>query len=162
MRHWLISCAAALVAVSCNSASKPDAGPVDLSSTVSGPDLSVSPAPTGCRGYLQCRLDCGLDATCASNCDKDVTAQGQNLYFAAITCGQNWCLGINDMGSGDCMLNDAGTKLIDANGRPANSCRTCLSNALAKLLAQQCTEMGPGCNPSSCSASANACLADTP
>lgn len=121
-------------------------------------DMTVF-GPRGCNGYVQCLIACGADDVCATACDGNVSTGGMDKYQMALSCGQNWCLNT----ARDCSINTAMTMLIDAPGRPAGSCSTCLQNALAQLFGDVCSPTtSPNCNPSTCKPSYAACMSDTP
>jgi hypothetical protein len=139
----------------------PDGGGTDLANR---PDIAVPLQPTGCLGYVQCLLDCQNDTTCRHMCDVNSTPAARTLYRAAISCGQHWCLGTNDMGSGECVVN--GGSLVNTDGSGATTgtpCGDCLYNVFGLLFGDPCMPASsPDCNPSLCSGAAAACLASTP
>lgn len=152
MRSWLC---VLLVIGGCGSDGPmvfPDAG-VDLAST----DRAIpASSPTGCRGYVQCLSDCGQDTTCSATCKSNVTPDGKNLFTQALRCGQDWCLGTDDMGPTDCVLDSTGKTLTDPPG--AQTCSPCLLNALAQLFGDACTPLDdPNCNPAACQSLYTAC-----
>jgi hypothetical protein len=130
------------------------------------PDLSTAATKTGCNGYIECLINCGADTTCSGMCDKNVTTKGMMLFQQAIGCGQSFCLAINDMGSGECVLNAAGNTLQNKDGTAANNgtpCGDCLNNSLAGLFGDTCMPAtSPDCNPAQCKAQNDACTASTP
>lgn len=148
-----------------------DGGNKDFTMSNTNPDLTVTAAKTGCNGYVQCQVDCLASATtqaeydaCIVPCDKNVTAAGKSKFSAAIVCAQNFCLGTNDMGSGECIVT-AGS-LTNKNGTPANNgtpCGDCLNNTLAALFQDVCKPTtSPDCNPAMCAGTTTACTASTP
>ena len=161
MRRRLLPLAAALLAAGCAS-SGPQGGDggVDLA-----PADDLASAGLGCSGFVQCYNGCGtVDAgACVANCGYNTTPQGQTIYQKALYCGQSWCLGVNDMGSGDCMLDSTRTMLIDPTGSPPGTCTTCLANALAQLYGGACAPPSdPNCNPIDCAAFYMSCANSTP
>jgi hypothetical protein len=121
-------------------------------------------ATLGCSGFVQCFDGCaGGDGACVAQCTGRTTAIGQILYQKALYCGQSWCLALNDLGSGDCVLDPTMTKLVDPAGKPAGTCNQCLGNALAQLYGTACTSSSdPSCNPMDCQPFYMSCTADLP
>jgi hypothetical protein len=134
----------------------------DLAGIDLGPpsDLSVAPGSIGCVDYVQCLLDCGTDQNCVHACGVAVTPHARGLYRIALTCGQNWCLGlIADGGAGtSCVIQ--GNMLVDTTPGSMD-CELCLANSLALLFGQPCTSADdPNCDPQACAAAYGACLND--
>jgi len=168
MRNSILSLAACLMVAGCGGGggtpTVDGGGNKDLTMTGgNNPDLTTTTVKTGCAGYIQCLIDCGSDTACSAQCDKNVTTAGKQKESQAIACGQNWCLGTNDMGTGDCTLNAAMTMLVDKPGAPANTCSNCLNNSLAGLFGDTCMPANDkNCNPAMCTATVTACQASTP
>ncbi len=148
-----------------------DGGTHDLTMTGTVMDFTVPAAKTGCLGYVQCQVDCLSTATtqaeydmCVIPCGKNVTTAGKAKFDAEILCAQNFCLGTNDMGTGECIV--TGMNLTNKDGSAANNgtpCGDCLNNSLAGLFQDTCTVVGgPNCNPAMCAASVTACTSSTP
>ena len=126
-------------------------GPMDLSMPVTG--------MTGCSGYVKCLVACGTSP--CPTCDNNVTMDGMTKYQMALSCDQNWCL--NSASPKACMINAAGTMLVDASTAQPGACNACLSNSTAALFGTACpTPSSANCNPSVCTSSTNACLSSTP
>ncbi len=163
MRNSIWAALAYLAIGGCSSDPGPsDGGPRDLAGTVN-PDMPVVQS-VGCIGYVQCLLDCGQDTVCSAQCEQSVTPVGKKKFVQAITCGQSWCLGTNDLGSGDCIV--SGMTLTNPDGTTAATgtvCGDCLDNALAALFGDACSPANsPNCNPPLCKAQNDACFASTP
>lgn len=116
-------------------------GSGDMAGTGGGAvDMAV--AKTNCKGMANCVYTCiigGSDInTCATQCSKNAKAGTANKWIAAVICGQNYCLGDQDMMSGKCVT------LAD----PANAGSSDLCDP-GKTFAQ-CTDptyMSTSCNP---------------
>jgi hypothetical protein len=115
---------------------------------------------SGCRGYVACLNGCAASTSGCSNCGATTRTGSLKLFKDALLCGQSWCLGLNDLGSGDCVLDPTMVNLIDPPGRPG-ACGACLDNALAGLFGNSCIPSGaPDCNPPNCIAAYQACQND--
>ena len=163
MRNSIWAAVAYLAIAGCSSNPSPsDSGMKDLAGS-SSTDLPAVPK-IGCIGYVQCLLDCGKDTVCSAQCEQSVTPVGKKKFLQAISCGQNWCLGSNDMGSGDCIV--TGMNLTNKDGSAANTgtvCGDCLNNSLAALFGDACSPpSSPNCNPPLCKAQNDACFASMP
>src|SRR5574341_1549605 len=114
MRNSILAVLALAAVAGCDSGGTKTDGGRDLSG--GNVDLSQGPIAdmkitVGCNGYVDCINDCFMNSAdttefqmCrASTCDKQVTSTGRTRYNAALGCGQSWCLGLNDMGPGDCV-----------------------------------------------------------
>ncbi len=136
-----------------------------------GGDMSVK---FGCKGFITCFDDClgGAAASfqgCLTTCSKQAKSSSvANKFLAARQCPQDHCQGDADAKTGACVFqfNMGSTTegmLIDNPSKPAGACTDCLNNAFAYLYGMACPTMSsPDCKPSECTASADACLMDTP
>jgi hypothetical protein len=118
-------------------------------------DLATS--QLSCRGIVDALIDgiC-LDLT---SCLNMATTQARNRFINALSCGQEWCLGSNEMGPGVCVVDPVQSRLVDAMGVPMGSCVACLNNALAMLFLDVCNPVSsPDCNPPQCVPLYDACL----
>jgi hypothetical protein len=151
MRAWMV----ALTFIACGS---PAPAPEDMSVADATIVFDLTPPvrrKIGCKDYVQCLLDCGNDTVCSDMCNKDLSLIGRSYFNKAIACGQNWCLGTDDMGSGACIVE--GTMLKDPPGK--TGCSACLNNALAAFFGQTCDPPNdPNCNPPSCADENQTCL----
>jgi hypothetical protein len=121
-----------------------------MSDMKSGDMKTVNPA--GCAALTQCLKTCP-DQACFTACENAAASASLMLYDTALGCGQNYCIT-----AAKCRV--SGTMLVDATGC-TGCCNPCLSNALAKLFGDACVPTtSVDCNPSTCNASYNACLAD--
>jgi hypothetical protein len=132
------------------------------------PDLSASAdltptQRTGCNGYVNCINNCAPgDTACTGQCKANTTSAGFKIYSSALFCAESWCLDLNDIGTGECVLDSSMTMLIDPPGRPG-VCQPCLDNAMAQLLGLACTPANsPDCNPPICRALYMQCNSDGP
>jgi hypothetical protein len=109
MRQMVLALALAAVGgfavASCgNSNNNGDGGTGDMSGGGPPPDLAI--AKTNCMGVAQCVYTCisgGSDInTCATQCSKNAKAGSATKWTNAVICGQNYCLGNQDMMNGKC------------------------------------------------------------
>jgi hypothetical protein len=143
---------------------KLDGGQGDMA-MMSSPDMAM--AKTGCNGYIDCVVACPAnDDACTMDCERNTKTQGSNLYDAAIACGQSYCLGLNDMGPGDCILSANQMQLLNKDmsepfpqgGGVNGDCGRCLVNALNPLFKEPCPMTNdPDCNPAQCQSAITAC-----
>jgi len=144
----------------------------------------MAAAKVGCAGYVQCYSDCftanpdtATASGCMTMCGKTAKANAANEFNAALSCGQEHCLGDQDAMSGKCKLVVTGTTgtLVNHDGSMISSsdptsgttgtkdCGVCLNDGLARLFGDTCTNMSSSdCNPSECKTVTDTCLNDTP
>lgn len=110
MRQMILALAVAAVGgfalASCGSSSNnnADMGKDMAGTTNTGPDMSI--AKTNCIGVANCVYTCitgGTDInSCATMCGKNAKPGSATKWNAAVICGQNYCLGNQDMMNGKC------------------------------------------------------------
>lgn len=109
MRQMFLALAVAAVGgfmtASCGSSSnKGDMG-ADMAGSGGAQDLAIAKA--NCMGVATCVYTCisgGTDInTCATQCMKNAKAGSFNKWAAAVTCGQDYCKGNNDMMAPECV-----------------------------------------------------------
>ena len=149
MRQMFLALAVAalggFMTASCgNSSNKGDMGGTgDMAGTGGAQDMAVVKA--NCMGVANCVYTCisgGTDInTCATQCMKNAKAGSFNKWAAAVTCGQDYCVGDADMMTGKCVALAApggGTDLCDpgitiaqctASTYMSTSCLPCLDQA---------------------------------
>jgi hypothetical protein len=142
-----VAAAGGFALASCgNSSNNGDMGTTDMAGG-GGPTLDMSMAKTNCMGVAQCVYTCisgGTDInTCATQCAKNAKAGSATKWNAAVICGQNYCLGDQDMMNGKCaevpvpgmagssLLCDPGSTyaMCSAMGYTSTVCLPCLDQA---------------------------------
>jgi hypothetical protein len=150
MRQMILALAVAAVGgfalASCGSSSNNnvDMGR-DMAGPAVGPDMSI--VKTNCMGMANCIYTCisgGTDInSCATMCAKNAKPGSATKWNAAVICGQNYCLGDQDMMSGKCIENavpgmagsfqlcDPGTTYAQctATSYVSTSCSPCIEQA---------------------------------
>ena len=124
MRQMFLALAVAAVGgfmtASCgNSSNKGDMG-ADMSG--GGGSLDMAIAKANCMGVANCVYTCisgGTDInTCAQQCSKNTKPNSFNKWAAAVTCGQDYCVGDADMMTGKCIQ-------VQIPGQPAGTFDLC-------------------------------------
>src|SRR6185312_9760404 len=156
----------------------------DMAGTTGGAqDMAV--VKTHCMGMANCVYTCILGGsdinTCATQCSKNAKPGTANKWIAAVICGQDYCLGDQDMNTGKCVavpnpMNTAESNLCDpgttyaqcsAAGYTSTSCNPCLDDSRNMwVLDESVDPANPGpptfmcAKPSSadCTAAATTCM----
>jgi hypothetical protein len=126
-----------------NSSNKGDMGGTSDMAGGGAQDMAIAKA--NCMGVANCVYTCisgGTDInTCAAQCMKNAKAGSFTKWAAAVTCGQDYCVGDADMMTGKCVQLAApggGTDLCDpgitiqqctASTYMSTSCLPCLDQA---------------------------------
>ncbi len=158
----------------------------DMAGKTDGPVTTgdMAAAKVGCAGYVMCYIDCfnanpdtATASGCRTMCGKTAKTGASDKFDAALSCGQDHCLGDVDAMNGKCHLLVSGSSgtLVNADGTMISNsdpttdmtgtkdCGVCLNDALARLFGDMCTNMSSvDCNPSECKTVTDACLNDTP